>query len=62
MEKDIVNSVHNDTPSIKIGSCYIKCHLIEKKCKWRFSSKHNNFSYLDDTCYLSGYSKLDCPD
>lgn len=41
---------------------YIKCPYIEKNCKWLLAGKHEGYSYLDDTCYLSGSFNLQCPD
>lgn len=42
---------------------YIKCPHTDKKCKWRMSDNHREgYEYLDNSCYLSGSFKLECPE
>lgn len=42
---------------------YIKCPYLDKNCSWRLESKmRTGFSYLEDSCYLSGSFKLECPE
>jgi hypothetical protein len=42
---------------------YIKCPFLEKCCKWRLSDNHiKGYTYLNNTCYLSGSFELKCPE
>jgi len=41
---------------------WAKCPHLIKKCKWLMNDTHREgYEYLDNTCYLSGSSKLQCP-
>ena len=42
---------------------YIKCPHSEKQCEWRMKNDHKKgYEYLNNSCYLSGSFKLECPD
>jgi len=41
---------------------YIKCPHMQKHCNWRLGPDHGDCSYLNNACYLSGSSKLECPE
>ena len=57
----------NDFIAVVSGSFikerYIKCPHSEKQCKWRMKNDHKKgYEYLNNSCYLSGSFKLECPD
>lgn len=42
---------------------YIKCPYTSKVCSWRIKDRERGgYNWLNDTCYLSGSFKLECPE
>lgn len=55
--------IKNIVSGIFIEKRYIKCPHMNKKCGWRLSQEHRKgYEYLNNSCYLSGSFKLECPD
>lgn len=41
---------------------WMKCPHMDKKCGWRMGEcHHKGYEYLNNSCYLSGGSELQCP-
>ena len=42
---------------------YMKCIHMNKNCKWRMANNHSDgYDYLNNSCYLAGFSELECPE